>query len=197
MGNGAHKIPKCILELPVNMGGIAYPNVERIFQSIRLSWTRELFSEDVGCPWKETACMILSLFKDYRGLSRDIFKLALFKNRITSCGLPAFYRACLKDWVYLGGAEKRPEPYKFADFLGEPIFKNPFVIAKGDKPLAYPDWLKRQTSPFATVRDLAYGVGPGFMPPEAIIEEHALVRVSHTRIQNVLNSLSTKVRNYH
>ena len=161
--NGAHKIPKSILELPVNMGGIAYPNVERIFQSIRLSWTRELFSEDVGAPWKETACMILSTFKDYRGLSRDIFKLALFKNRITSCGLPAFYRAWLKD----GGAEKRPEPYKFGDFLGEPIFKNPFVIAKGDRPLAYPDWLKPQTSPFATVRDLAYGVSPGFMLPEA------------------------------
>ena len=193
--NGAHKIPKCILELPVDMGGISYPNLERIFQSIRLSWTRELFSEDVKTPWKEAASIILSTFKDYRGLSRDIFKLPLFKNRITSSGLPAFYRAWLKNWVDLGGAEKRPEPYKFGDFLGEPIFKNPFVVAKGDRPLAYPDWLKPQNSPFATVKDLAYGVSPGFMSPEAIIEEHSLVRVSHTRIRNVLNSLSTKVRN--
>ena len=193
--DGAHKIPKCILELPVNMGGIAYPNVERVFQSIRLSWTRELFSEDVKSPWKETASIILSMFKDYRGLSRDIFKLALFKNRITSSGLPAFYRAWLRDWVDLGGAEKRPEPYKFGDFLGEPIFKNSFVVAKGDRPLAYPEWLKPQNSPFATVGDLAYGAAPGFMPTEAITEEHSLVRVSHTRIQNVINALSPKVRN--
>ena len=42
--DGAHKVPKCILELPVRMGGISYPNVERIFKSTRLSWTREIFS---------------------------------------------------------------------------------------------------------------------------------------------------------
>lgn len=193
--NGAHKIPKCILELPVRMGGISYPNVERVFQSVRLSWTRELFSEETEAPWKETATMILSHFKDYRGLSEDIFKLPLHKNRIPSSGLPWFYRSWLRDWTDLGAAENRPEPLLFADCLREPLFKNPFVVPKGAKPLDYPQWLKTHDLPLATVGDLAYRVSPGFMPPEAIVEEHNLEGVALRKIRTILTSLSPKVRN--
>ena len=54
------KVPKHIIELPVALGGIAYPNVERAFQSIRLSWTRELFASDTDGNWKvETGIHIL------------------------------------------------------------------------------------------------------------------------------------------
>ena len=192
--DGAHKVPKCILELPVRMGGISYPNVERIFKSIRLSWTREIFSGENNSPWHETASIVLSTYDDYRRLSKDIFKLPLHKNRITVSHLPRFYKAWLKDWVDLGGATNRPAPSGFDGLLGEPLFGNPFVVAPGARALDYPAWAKTQDTPIATVRDLAYGVAPGFMPAEAIAEEHNLEGVPLQKIETVVDSLSRQLR---
>jgi len=166
------KVPKHILELPVTKGGLAYPNVKRMFQSIRLSWTKELFASETDGSWKVLAKHILSSYSDEPSLSENIFKLSLFKSRITASTLPDFYKAWLKDWVDLDVVDDRPRPKQAQQIRSEPLFGNKFITNSDGNPIKRPRPLQQSSSTLSLVEHLTYHPAPGIMPPEAIIEEH-------------------------
>ena len=178
------KIPKHIIELPVPMGGLSYPNVERMFQAIRLSWTRDLFSRDTEGDWKTISRHILSSFADRPGLSENIFKLSLHKHRVSASSLPLFYKKLLKDWIDLDVNESRPKPSTPNLIRNEPLFGNKFITDKAGKPLSRP----KTSGKLSLVGQLTYHPAPGIMPPEAIIEEHEL-SISESKVAQICESL--------
>ena len=82
------KVPRHILELPIEMGGLNLPNVARTFSAIRLTWTRELFKGDAFGDWDILSRTILSTFKDHPYLNSNIFKTSLYGPRISVSNLP-------------------------------------------------------------------------------------------------------------
>jgi len=150
------KVPKHILELPVSKGGLAYPNVERMFQSIRLSWTKELFASETDGSWKVLAKNILSSYNDQPSLSENIFKLSLFKSRISASTLPNFYKAWLKDWVDLDVVDDRPRPKQAQQIRSEPLFGNRFITNSDGNPIKRPRSLQQSSGTLSLVGDLTY-----------------------------------------
>jgi len=166
------KVPKHILELPVSEGGLAYPNVERMFQSIRLSWTKELFASETDGSWKVLAKNILSSYNDQPSLSENIFKLSLFKSRISASTLSNCYKAWLKGWADLDVVDDRLRPKQAQQIRSEPLIGNRFINNNDGNPIKRPRFLRRSPSTVSIVGDLTYHPAPGILPPEAIIEEH-------------------------
>jgi len=184
---GKHpKIARHILELPVKLGGLSYPNVERMFSAIRLSWTRELFKSDTDGPWKILAETILSTYKS-RLYARNIFKVNLDKGQVTRSNLPPFYKAWLKDWVDLDLVSNRPRPSSLANILCEPLFGSPFISASSGVPLKPPHWLSSNCT-ISKLADLSYAICPGWMPPGAVIEEHDL-NTNPQEVAKILNRI--------
>ena len=164
------KVPRHILELPVPMGGIGYPNFDRMFKAIRLSWTKDLFSSDTDGPWKMAAEFILSKYDFNPGLSVDIFKLPLNPGVIERSSLPTFYKRWLRNWSHINAASNRPRPDSAPLIRQEPLLGNHFITDSENRPLKRPAWHKNQMVGLK-VGMLTYEVSPGFMPPEAVIEE--------------------------
>ena len=187
-GDKSPRIPYHILELPVNLGGLRYPCIDRFFEAIRLTWTRDLFSTEADGTWKVMAEKILSMYNDRPFLGKNIFRLPLFECRISNSSLPYFYKKLLKSWNRFGAPENRPLPRQAANIRHEPLFNNPFITDSNGKPNPRPTWHKSCPHAVNTVQDLVYTVVPGFMPPESVIEEQNL-NVKPKTISKLQNSL--------
>ena len=61
----------------LKLGGLRYPCIDRFFEAIRLTWTRDLFSTEANGSWKVMAEKILSMYDDRPFL---VFGQKIFSN---------------------------------------------------------------------------------------------------------------------
>ena len=78
----------------------------------------------------------------------------------------------LRDFVFL--AYQQASASRVCWLFWGASLREPLRGRPGARSLDYPVWAKTQDTHIATVRDLAYGVAPGFMLAKAIAEEHNL-----------------------
>ena len=162
-----------VLCLPVALGGLNAPHVERKLRSLRLTWLQQLFSPSVPGKWR----IFMSHFLDRYNhllLAENLFKTFLNPNAQSTAHVPPFYAQLLRDWVALTD-NQRPLPTNIDHILNEPLFFNPHIVdTSSDRPTTYltrPNWFPRiAPKSLNLIQDLCYGVVPGFHSDPQLIE---------------------------
>ena len=167
------RIAPHVLALPVHLGGLNVPDVSRKLQALRLSWLPQLFSPSMSGKWRLFMTYFLDQYKQLH-LAENVFKTFITPTRLSSWHLPPFYSQLLRDWVALT-ANRRPLPTTLDLILHEPLFSNPHVVTTSvSRPTTYlfrPNWYSRVAfKSLHLVRDICYGVVPGFHTPTQLAE---------------------------
>ena len=162
-----------VLCLPVSLGGLNAPHVERKLRSLRLTWLQQLFSPSVPGKWRIFMSHFLDRYNNLL-LAENLFKTFLNPNASSSAHLPPFYTQLLRDWVALTD-NKRPLTTNIDHILNEPLFFNPHIVDNSpDRPTTYltrPNWYPRiAPKSLNLIQDLCYGVVPGFHSDPQLVE---------------------------
>ena len=162
-----------VLCLPVALGGLNAPHIERKLRSLRLTWLQQLFSPSVSGKWRVFMTHFLDRFNNLL-LAENVFKTYLNPNATSTAHVPPFYAQLLRDWVALT-ANRRPLPTHIDHILNEPLFFNPHIVDTSPlRPTTYltrPTWFSQVTPKSLTlVKDICYGVVPGFHSDPQLLE---------------------------
>ena len=162
-----------VLCLPVALGGLNAPHIERKLCAIRLTWLQQLFSPSLTGKWRVFMTHFLDRF-NHLFLAENVFKTYINPNSVSSAHVPSFYAQLLRDWVALT-ANKRPLPTHIDHILNEPLFFNPHIVDNSPlRPTTYltrPNWFSQiLPKSLHLVQDICYGVVPGFHSDPQLIE---------------------------
>ena len=167
------KIPTCILELPVNKGGLGLPNLTNFVHSLSLVWVRDIFVNPqthwVSCLYHFTN-MYRNLF-----LFDGIFKIQLSSRIILNANLPFWYKFLLNSWFKFT-KNQRPAEVDHYHLRREPLFLNPLL--KGTNRLI-PLWFANFKNHPLSVGALYFDWVPTPMTLEQFNDYHDLSLTPH------------------
>ena len=159
-----HLVNKDILALPVQQGGFNIPRIETKIQSLRLNTLRRLLSAE-DAHWKHFITYFFRISHMFLG------KLSLvldFSASQIDRDIPTFHNELLLAWHKHKHLLTRTHiPDNVQSIVDEPLFQND-LITVNDQPLpVIPDWV---AAGVIQVKDICYGVVPGYLPTNAVHE---------------------------
>ena len=140
------KIRTNVLYLPIKLGGLGLPNLNRFQNALLLTWVSDVF-HSYSIQWKMFLFYFTNFYRD-TFLYHNIFKVRLAIKTITLTNIPTFYKVLLKAWKSFTGNQRPPltEPQQI---LREPLILNQFL-----NNIEPPKWYKNSDHTVNTVDHL-------------------------------------------